>query len=378
MIGDDQNLSVLLVEDDEENLNLLIETLPREVSEYTIVWDPCSDFQEAVRLVDLRRYDLIVTDIYRDREDHNKGIDPEDEKALDILNSIRDRRFCPVVAFTDGTAPQSFEKGPFIKLADKSEGNGDIIKKIEELIDTGTPLLAKKLHDELDRAAGSYLWGFLEDNWNALQNDLSTPDILERLVRRRASIQIGRLDPSASSPAEIENVEGVEFYICPPVSEMIRLGQILQHQNKKEYWVVLTPHCHLTVQQGESEPKTDYVLVAGTVSAQDLLEQHPPKGGTKPKKLKDLASKMRSPANKLGRPDGRYWFLPRFLDMPDLYCDLLQIKSLPFDEINAEYKRFAVLDTPFAEALQSCFTRFYSAVGLPNLKADKFERLIPG
>ena len=145
----------------------------------------------------------------------------------------------------------------------------------------------------------------------------------------------------------------------------------MQCKNEEDYRVVLTPHCHLTFQENEAKLKADYVLVAGTVPAQDLLKQDPPKS------QKDLRQKTLSPAN-LGKPNGRYWFLPHFLQMPDLYCDFLQIKSLSFDIINSEYERFAVLDTPFAEALQSCFTRFYSAVGLPSLQVDKFQYLIPG
>ena len=262
---------------------------------------------------------------------------------------------------------------------DKSTGNEDILDKMKELIDTGIPEIARKLHDELDRAAGSYLWGFLEENWDDLRDGFSTPDILERLVRRRASIQIGRLDPGAFLPTEVERIEGIEFYIYPSVSgEEIRLGQILQHKNEKDYSVVLTPHCHLTVQKGKRRTNAEYVLVARTVPAQGLLKKHPPKGSTNDKKLNDLASKMQSPARHLGRPDGRYWFLPRFLNMPDLYCDFLRIESLSFVTIESEYERFAVLDTPFAEALQSCFSRFYSAVGLPSLQISKFQHLIPG
>lgn len=372
MTGGSQNLSVLLVEDDEENLELLKESLPETIFGHNIEWEPCDDFEEAVRLVGLRRYDLIVTDIYRDGEGHEK----EDEGALDIVEIIRQTRFCPIVVFTDGSFPQSIKVGPFVRFADKSTGNEDIVGKIEELIATGIPEIAKKLHDELDRAAGSYLWEFLEGNWDGLRDNLSDPDILERLVRRRASIQIGRLDPDEPLPTEVERVVGMEFYIYPPVSgEEIRLGQILQHKNEEDYRVVLTPHCHLTVQPGQNRPRAEYVLVAGTVPARDILEQYPPEGRTNDRKLRNLARKMQSPAD-LGRPNGRYWFLPQFLSMTDLYCDFLQIESLSFDTIDSEYERFAVLDTPFAEALQSCFTRFYSAVGLPGLQIDKFQHLI--
>ncbi len=246
MIDGSQKLNVLLVEDDKENLDLLMESLPETVSGHNIEWEPCSDFEEAVRRVRLRRYDLVVTDIYRDEEGHEK----EDEGALDIVEIIRKTRFCTIVVFTDGPFPQDTPVGPFVRFADKSTGNEDILDKMEELIATGIPVIAKKLHDELDRTGKSYLWEFLEGNWDSLQDNLSAPDILERLVRRRASIQIGRLDPGASLPTEVERVEGMEFYIFPPVSgEEIRLGQILQHKNEKDYRVVLTPHCHLTVQQ---------------------------------------------------------------------------------------------------------------------------------
>lgn len=53
-----------------------------------------------------------------------------------------------------------------------------------------------------------------------------------------------------------------------------------------------------------------------------------------------------------------------------MYCDLLQVESIPFLDAAAMYERVAVLDTPFSEALQSCFTRFYSNVGVPNLNIE--------
>ena len=100
-------------------------------------------------------------------------------------------------------------------MADKSKGNEDILDKMKELIDTGIPEIARKLHDELDRAAGSYLWEFLEGNWDGLQDNLSDPDILERLVRRRASIQIGRLDPDEPLPTEVERCSGNGILYLP-------------------------------------------------------------------------------------------------------------------------------------------------------------------
>jgi hypothetical protein len=61
--------------------------------------------------------------------------------------------------------------------------------------------------------------------------------------------------------------------------------------------------------------------------------------------------------------------------MPDLYADLLQLQSLPTETVLQNWDSVAVLDVPFAEALQSCFVRFYSAVGLPVLNPERFIHL---
>ena len=371
-------LHILLVEDDEENLRLLMESLPSELENYHLQWEDCVDFEDAITRVATRRYDLVVTDIYRDRRDRRKGIDPEDDRAKDIVAQIRSARFCPVVAFTDGSFPPSLQEGPFVKLADKSKGNDQIIEKMRELLATGIPGIARRLHDELDRASGSYLWDFLEGNWERLhENGLAEPSVLERLVRRRAAMQIGRLDPVADDPAEVETVEGVEYYIHPPVSDELRLGEILRHKADGSFRVVLTPHCHLAIQPGADSPRAEFVLTVRTIQAKDLLSKHPPQGNSEEKKLKSFARMTQSPArdNRL-QPEGRYWFLPNFLEMPDLFCDFLQLESISYKQIQDQHERFAVLDTPFAEALQSCFTRFYSAVGLPSLRAERFTHLL--
>jgi hypothetical protein len=62
--------------------------------------------------------------------------------------------------------------------------------------------------------------------------------------------------------------------------------------------------------------------------------------------------------------------------MDSLYCDFLQLESVPHDTLETEYDRVATLDAPFAEALQSCFLRFYAAVGLPVLNAERFAHLL--
>lgn len=365
-------LHILLVDDDQESLHLLMESLPSEVSGHTITWEGCNDFDEAIQRVRERRYDVVVTDVYRDRTSEAKTPVTGDPRAGDIVTAIRGLRFSPVLLFTDGTFPAEYEEGPFLKLADKSRGNDAILEKLSELLDTGIPELARRLHDDLDRTSGSYVWGFLEDNWAALhEGGLTSLPVLERLLRRRAATQLGRLDPEVGG--ELGAVEGAEFYLHPPISEELRLGEIVEGADD-DYRVVLTPHCHLTIQPGAAAPRADFVLTVRTVDVRTLFADQP-LTGTRESRLKELRRRLQSPAG-FGKPAGRYWFLPGILEMGHRFADFLQLESLPYERIRDDYRSIAVLDVPFAEALQSCFVRFYSAVGLPILQAERFEELL--
>ena len=372
-------LSLLFVEDDTDALEQFRPLMPTSLGGIALDWDFDSDFSVARERLESRRYDIVVTDIYRDRVDgQRKGISPADEKAADIIETIRRLRFTPVIAFTDGSQPQRFQESVFVRILDKSDPQAadNIVKLIEEFITMKAPLIARALHDELDRTSGSYLWTFLERNWNRPEaSALRDPAILERVMRRRAAIQLSRLDSTQAVAAELENIKGAEFYIWPSIAGPIyRLGEIVRRTADGTFCVLLTPHCHLTVQREATAPRAEFVLIVRTVPATTIFDRYPCEGSTPAKKLESLAKYLRSPAQVKKGLDGRYWFLPGFIDLPDLYCDFLQIESVPFAELGTEFERVAVLDTPFAEALQACFTRFYSAVGLSNLNPADFGR----
>ena len=53
----------------------------------------------------------------------------------------------------------------------------------------------------------------------------------------------------------------------------------------------------------------------------------------------------------------------------------MQVQSISFETVASDYVPLAVLDAPFAEALQRCFTLFYAPVGLPNLDPTHYMYL---
>lgn len=368
---------ILVVDDDKEVIRQLKALLPEAVGDTPLSYQYETDFDHAVALLARHRYDILISDIYVARESKHKKPGDADVKARALLEQIRGLRACPVILITDGQLPEEFTGHPFVATLDK--GSARFTESLEEklvaMIATGIPGIARKLHEELDRHAGSYLWGFLEKNWEQLQADPNGFDeaALERVVRRRAAFQLARLTDQEGELQERQHADPCDYYIMPPIGSHMRLGEVLRNNQSGAFCVVLTPHCHLVVQPNKDKPKADYLLTLKTVTATTLLADKQ-WGGNPASKLR---SRSAIPARDVGLPEERYCFLPGFLDVPDLYCDLMQTEAIAYDDIGDKWTRVAALDTPFSEALQSSFAKLFGAVGLPLLNTDRIMHLLP-
>ena len=368
-MSDTSRIRALLIDDDQESLRLLKATLDvEEFGGYEVEWVPCASFEEAgVRLAS-ERFDLVASDVYRDREGVEKNLESGDNAVNDLVVWIRGHGFCPVLVFSSGVLPDLPARSAFVRRADKSE-QAALVAALRELLETGIPAIASRLHRDLYDSSGSYLWAFLESEWERLRETLPL-DAVERLVRRRAGLVLARLDSPGPAAVETSTVEGGEYYVYPSLSKgTLRLGEVLREKGGA-YHVVLTPHCDLVVQEGAQVPRAESVLLVGTTLATTVLA-----GKEKPKSSDDLASKIGNPSN-VGKPRGRYWFLPGFLDIPDLYCDFMCLSSNPYTQVLQDWEQVATLDSPFAEALQVAFASFYGRVGTPDLLTERFRHLL--
>jgi CheY-like chemotaxis protein len=370
---------ILVVDDDPEVIEQLKELLPDSIGVNAVVWEYCYGFDDALALLKRRRFDVLVSDIYHGRDRGQKNIAQGDARARELVDEIRARRFCPIVLFTDGQLPADLVQRPFVWSADKGTPNfhDRLSERIAEGIATGLPEIAKRLHDELDRYTGSYVWRFLAARWEDLKTkhalDTAT---LERIIRRRAAVHLSRVDGAGDNVVARAAVDPVDYYIYPPISKFIRLGEIIRRKGTSEFHIVLTPHCFLVIQPGQQAPRATHVLAARAVPAAELREGW--KWQSKGDAIADQLRRRTSfPAGGAGLPEGRYCFLPQFLDIPDLYCDLMQIESIGFGTVMEDFERVAVLDWPFAEALQSCLIQLYGAVGVPSLGATSVKHLGP-
>jgi CheY-like chemotaxis protein len=368
-------LDILVVDDDADVIRQLKELLPDSIGQHAVTWDYCGDFDEALKLLQRRRFDLLVSDIYRDRDKPNKNVSQGDVKARELVDEIRARRFCPVVLFTDGQVPAELVERPFVWSTDKAATNFQALltEQIAAAIDTGLPHIARRIHDELDRYAGSYVWQFLAPHWEEMKasHNLDAAN-LERIIKRRAAVQFTHFEETADGAAERATSDPADFYLYPPISGTVRLGQIIRRKATKEFRVVLTPRCFLVKQPGQAAPRASHVLTALTIPAGELLKD----AAWNAKEVdNDLRRRTAFPASKVAPPEGRYCFLPAFLEIPDLYCDLMQLESFGYQAIIEDFDHIAVLDSPYAEALQACLARLMGAVGLPELDPKRVAHL---
>lgn len=376
------DLNVLLVEDEKGDMQSYVRDFPAlfQASGITAKFHCAETFEKAYGLIDSShiRFDLILSDTFRGNQKNR------DAAVIDMVNKYRKGRFCPLVVFSASAKPDDLKLGAFVIWADKAVA-GNIESAIGRMLATGIPQLARRLHDELDRAAGGFLWSFLEDRWDRLwATAIPDPKVIERLIRKRAALQMAEVDPSADPPQPVSVVDGLEYYVYPPLKQK---GYCLGHIIKKntvpddptDIRVVLTPHCHLEIQPDQVEPRAKYVLTVKTTQAALVLGAGKIAGAKKQPdgaKFENLKKWATPPSGDFGKPKGRYWYLPAFLEIPHLYCDFQQLESLPYPSLDAGFKPIAVLTPPFAESLQTCFLAYHAGVGIPNIRPESIRSLL--
>ncbi len=133
------------------------------------------------------------------------------------------------------------------------------------------------------------------------------------------------------------------------------------------------------MQPGQDRPRADYVLTVKTVLASEVLGDKIANTKALPlqaQRSKKLGQWSRLPAQTDGKPEGRHWYLPGFLEIPYLYCDFLQMESIPYDDVGRDFDPIATLVAPYAEALQASFIGFYGSVGIPDLEIASIENML--
>lgn len=365
------NLDVLIVEDTREEMDAFLRDLPKVFRECGVsaTLHRADSFEDADLIVNdrSRRFDMILSDTYRGNYDkHDVAV----TAMIDLYRKTR--RFCPLVVFSASAMPEGFNHSAFVVWGDKTKVKkaGGIESAIQSVLATGVPQAARALHDELDGVAGNYLWTFLVDRWEQLRvSGHVNPTTITRMIRRRAAVQLGNMLSGASGDSPLTEVQGHEVYLYPPINQHeFSLGEVIRKGT--EVRVILTPHCYMAVQPGQDRPRAEYVVTVKTLPVTQVLGQKAATANQAEElqRMKKIRTWITPPSHEdVGKPAGRYWYLPGFLDIPHLYCDFLQLESLSYEVLERDWQEVAVLSPPYAESLQACYGAFHGAVGIPNV-----------
>ena len=204
-------------------------------------------------------------------------------------------------------------------------------------------------------------------------------EILSKIIRRRAALMISDLTPERYEL--ISSHFGLEYYIYPALDhDYFSLGDIIQNRDDEtQFRVIVTPHCYLITQPGQDRPRAEYILTVKTDTAGEVLGEkitNARANNDEAEQHDKLSNWAQSPAKTGRKPQGRHWYLPRFLKIPHLYCDFLQVESLHCDDLKRNYIRVATLLPPYAEAFQECFSSFYRTVGIAPIDTNSIYDLI--
>ena len=361
-------LRVLVIEDNPQTAGQICRYLnDRECCGFQIKLEVFTDFPDGLSRLESGRFDLVILDVLKG------GADSNNEAGRRTFEAIKERRFLPVIFYTALEDRVEDLKSAVVKVVPKGQGVSALEGSLREQVGNGLPRVNRELNSHFENAIREYLWDFVPQHWDELTGAPEWESTLAYLLSRRiaSSLDIEGADrlakslgstTSSSDEAE-ETVHPLRFYVIPPAADGYRTGDILFESENSCYWMLLTPSCDLVPRRNRS-PWAEYVLIARCVGLDEFNEYTNWGGGDPPSNLtRLLATPAGRPAN---RQEGRYFFLPGVLDLPDMLIDFQQVRSIGFSDLSS-YEKIATLDSPFAESASSGYLQFLGRVGTPDL-----------
>ncbi len=359
---------VLVVDDDPavgETISKLLET-----NSTTVQFE--QHFHRAVELVATNKFDILVLDI-RDESSNtvSKGA------GINIFHKIRERCFMPIIFYTAlPGASADISNAPFIQTVSKIDDDpiSAMRDAINNVIGSGLPRLLQSVSDHVANVEREFMADFVEQHWSHL---VDRPEDVAYLLSRRLAtsfeegseslaLKLGRT--GSTTPGD--KIHPTRYYIQPPSSDfkmgdlLAKSGPVENVEDGTELYVVLTPSCDLVLRLGKM--KADRVLLSQCIPLSYFKEYQDWENSVDNGNEKSLRKLIDSRPD---RQEDRYFFLPAAWNLQDCVADLQDVVSIPCEEL-ASYKKIALLDSPFAEALSYQFNRYMGRVGKPDLDVD--------
>jgi len=350
---------LLFVDDNEENCTIAAKFLNNKVvllPDGKLKVDIEIDFNNALERLESYNYDLIVLDVRLGPLEEEK----EDEEGIKVLESIKARRFLPVIFYTGLPYKVAYLETPLVKVIENTKGLPKLLETILEIMASKLPQVNRELLRHVEEVQRRYMWDFVESNWEKFGD---TPDrsALAYLLARRLAKSLdgpgieklaGRLGDTSRLWCDEEHVHPIRYYVLPPISLRLMSGDIFRrkiNEEGTEYFVLLSPSCDI------AWDKADWMLFTqcSVLSGEEEYTKN---------------------INKWKQSD-RYQFFPRAIEVPDMISDFQQLTAIKKEELyeliaGKKIERIASLDSPYCEALTAQFARYFGRIGTPDLNEE--------
>lgn len=364
---------VLFVDDDAEICRQVKEFLNDEAliePDDRLLVETSTSFDTALDELEARRFDLLILDVRRGPHEQELA----EEAGIMTLETIRQRRFVPIVFYSGLPNLVRHLETPLIRVVEKTQGLPHLLETVRSIFSTRVPSVNRALIRHLETIQRDYMWDFVANHWDQF-DDTQDRTALAYLLARRLAISLAGPgihqlakdlgDPTGNTAAE-GRVHPMQYYVMPPVASTPLVGDLYKGPigSQNGWWVLLTPSCDLVA----GREKAEWVLLARCLPLADQAEyqdwQGTLPGSASEKKLQRLLKNNRQES----QPE-RYFFLPGVLALPHLVVDFQQLVTSPRLNLSS-LDRLASLDSPFAEALLARFARYFGRLGTPDLDTD--------
>lgn len=380
MTSPDVAYRVLIVDDDAEMADNLQDLLTDELEDLGVIqFEAEQNFSAAEERLSHADFDLVILDV-RDASDDGGSSTDIEGRGRALYERIARIRWVPVVFFT-GVPQQvrALEKAPLVRVVTKN-ALGEIAPAVREGLLSGVPALTRRISGLVERQVREFMRDVVAPHWaemaGADHNEIA-PVIVNRLAAWLKENGLHELDRAVDG--DLVDTAGrpsaARVYLMPPVTHHLTAADLLVDP-EGGWWLVLTPACDLYEDHPDSKvakprvAKAQYVRLAKAdrVFTERMNHSESPAIATWLASAK--SNKDKDPAKRAFKDnDNRYRALPRYLDVPDLVIDFENVSSVRLGEAQC-WKRVATLDSPFAEAMLTAYSRSVGRIGTPDISFD--------
>ncbi len=332
------------------------------------------DFDEALIAIENQRYDLVIIDVRLG----DTSAERTEEEGLKTFESIKSRRFLPVIFYTALPGKVEALSGQLIRVIDKKDGVEKLLEEIKDIFNKRLPIVNRALISHMEEIQRNYMWDFVAKNWDEFGTSVDSAELAVLLARRLSVTlcreNIGKLVSAIDSGMHYQYEPGkahpVEYYLMPPIETEFVTGDLfvqIEGPNRK-YKILLNPCCDFVHDNVELALFSNCSLLKDEPEYINLKSD--PENADKKGKLKSLIKDSRD-----GNQSERFFFLPKAFSIPDMVVDFQRLTTLELSKLkemcsSGTYIRVASLDSPFAETLSNQFSHYYGRIGKPAIRDE--------